>query len=404
MDRLGSYLQNQYYRQQELRRTASAYYYQSYLQAYNLYVFSLMGLSVDASRLAEIASRQNADASVLAFAGMTYLNLGRNTEAADMARQLRNLMRFTTRGADITDPVGKSRWAYYGGPVEQLALSLQFFAQYAPGDDINTRLLYSLLEQKRSDGFWESTAVTVRVLSAVDALIQAENLENIDVTGDITLGSIELLQGAFKGLGAEPVSASIAFDQAPLLTMQRDTGLPLVISRAGTGSLYYSASMTYAIPNELQSSRDEGIGVFVSIYDVDTGEQVSGTALRSGKTYRMEAAVSSTMDRTYLALRLPVPSGAEILDSAFVTTASYDRDDTGSSSTNRNYGRIVSHRVIMDNEAQYFWDNFTKGETTVSFLFRAVRRGVYPTPPAQAECMYESEIFGRSAGTLYTIE
>ncbi|MDR0998953.1 MAG: hypothetical protein LBL70_07785, partial [Treponema sp.] len=59
---------------------------------------------------------------------------------------------------------------------------------------------------------------------------------------------------------------------------------------------------------------------------------------------------------------------------------------------------------IMDNEIQYFWDSFGKGETTVNFLFRGVRRGVYPTPPVQAECMYEAEIFGRSPGLIYTIE
>ncbi|MDR0539775.1 MAG: hypothetical protein LBG74_04635 [Spirochaetaceae bacterium] len=37
-------------------------------------------------------------------------------------------------------------------------------------------------------------------------------------------------------------------------------------------------------------------------------------------------------------------------------------------------------------------------------MFRAARRGVYPTPPAAAECMYEPEIFGRTAGTLWMIE
>jgi uncharacterized protein YfaS (alpha-2-macroglobulin family) len=60
--------------------------------------------------------------------------------------------------------------------------------------------------------------------------------------------------------------------------------------------------------------------------------------------------------------------------------------------------------VIMDNEARFFWDSFRKGEATVQFQFRCSRRGVYPTPPVQAECMYEGEIFGRSKGLLYTIE
>jgi uncharacterized protein YfaS (alpha-2-macroglobulin family) len=114
--------------------------------------------------------------------------------------------------------------------------------------------------------------------------------------------------------------------------------------------------------------------------------------------------VSSSRDRTYLALRVPVPSGAEILDATFVTTAAY-RDQGGVSGNDRiRSSSWVSHRTILDNEIQFFWDQYNKGESTVNFLFRAVRKGVYPTPPVQGECMYEAEIFGRSQGLIYTVE
>jgi uncharacterized protein YfaS (alpha-2-macroglobulin family) len=308
------------------------------------------------------------------------------------------------------DPLEKSRYNYYGGKIEQLALALEFFAQEYPGEDINTRLLFSLLENKRSGGFWESTAVTVRVLSAVDALIRAENLGAVDITASAALAGQELLQGSFKGLGAKPQTESFSFTAPAMAGLSRDSLLPLVINRRGTGSLYYTASLTYAIPSELQSFRDEGLGVFVSIHDVDTDEELKGTALRSGRTYRARVRVSSGRDRTFMALRVPLPSGAEILDATFVTTASYgDRGgasgESGAPSAGQNNNRSwISHQTILDNEIQYFWNTFNKGENTVSFLFRAVRRGVYPTPPAQVECMYESETFGRSPGLLYTIE
>jgi uncharacterized protein YfaS (alpha-2-macroglobulin family) len=178
----------------------------------------------------------------------------------------------------------------------------------------------------------------------------------------------------------------------------------LNFTRRGTGNVYYTASLRYAIPSELQSFRDEGLGVFLSIYDVDTGEEFKGTALKSGKTYRGRVRVSSSRDRTYLALRVPVPSGAEILDATFVTTAAYrDQGGTYGNDWTRS-SSWVSHRLIIDNEIQFFWDQYNKGESTVNFLFRAVRRGVYPTPPVQGECMYEAEIFGRSQGLMYTIE
>jgi uncharacterized protein YfaS (alpha-2-macroglobulin family) len=313
----------------------------------------------------------------------------------------------TVRGADITDPYNNQRSVFYGNRTEQLALALQFFVEQYPGDDINTRLLFSLLEAKRSGtGSWENTAVTARVLSAVDALIRAENLVNLDARANVSLAGAELLQGAFKGLGAKPVTRIIDFKDSVMTGIARDRLQTLSFNRSGNFNIYYTASLRYAIPSELQSFRDEGLGVFLAIYDIETGNEISGTALKSGKTYRARVRVSSTRDRTYLAMRVPVPSGAEILDAAFVTTASY-ADMGGTAGNNTETGQRtsrISHQTIMDNEIQYFWDWFSKGETTVSFLFRTARRGVYPTPPVQAECMYEPEIFGRSQGLLYTIE
>jgi uncharacterized protein YfaS (alpha-2-macroglobulin family) len=405
MDALTAYLNRTYQEPQRWGSSSAGYYYQSYLRAYMLYVFSLLGEAVDPSRLAEILRRDNVDPSVLAFVGMSYRLLNRPSDAASVAERLRGLIRPTTRGADLTDPLERRRSGFFGGAIEQLALTLEFFVQQYPGDQINGRLLYSLLENKRAAGFWESTAVTVRALSAVDAMIRAEDLESLDLDASVSLAGTELLRGNFKGLGARPQNAVFSFSDPALSALAKDRMQPLVINRSGQGSLYYSASLNYAVPAELQGFRDEGLGVFLSIHDVHTDEEVKGGALASGKTYRARIRVSSSHDRTYMALRVPVPSGAEILDAAFVTTASYG--ETGAEREDDDVARSyspVSHRAIMDNEIQYFWDRFGRGEATVDFLFRAVRRGVYPTPPAQVECMYESEIFGRSRGLLYTIE
>jgi uncharacterized protein YfaS (alpha-2-macroglobulin family) len=399
--KLCDYLNGEYQKLQARQESGQGYFFRSYLQSYMLYVFSLLNRPVDASRLGEILDRRDADPAVLAFAGMSYRNIGRSREAAATAERLRNLLRPTARGADLTDPAEKSPYAYYGGPAEQLALTLEFFAAQFPGDPINSRLLFSLLEKKRAGGFWNNTAVTVRVLSAVDAFIRSENLASLDLNASVSLAGQELLRGAFQGLGARPLSRGMDFTGEPLAGLSRDAPLPLGISRQGTGSLAYTASLTYAIPPELQSFRDEGLGVFMTLEDLSTGEETGGTALVSGKTYRARIRVSSSRDRAYLALRAPIPSGAEILDAAFVTTSSYG--DRPEEERGYNPSRI-SFQTILDNEVQYFWDNFYKGESTVEFLFRTVRRGVFPTPPVQAECMYEPEIFGRSEGALFTIE
>ncbi|MBQ3965598.1 MAG: hypothetical protein II684_02050, partial [Treponema sp.] len=137
--------------------------------------------------------------------------------------------------------------------------------------------------------------------------------------------------------------------------------------------------------------------------------------LESGKTYRMTLTLSSSYDRDFIALRAPVPSGAEILDATFVTSPDAAGDTaSGNSSYSRDYdeeagwyyggSHYMSNQAIYNGEIQFFWDSFGKGKTTAEFKFRAVRRGVYPTPPVNAECMYEPEVFGRTAGRLYTIK
>jgi uncharacterized protein YfaS (alpha-2-macroglobulin family) len=400
IDDLGKYIEQNLYR---FNQGDDSYYYVSYLDSYGMYVLSLLGRSVDPARLAELLARDNVDASVLSFTGLSYLHLGRKSDAQKTAERLRNLMRLTARGVDITDPMDRYRYRYYGGSIEQLALSLEFFSQLYPGDTINTRLLHSLLESKRSATYWESTAVTVRVLSAVDALIRSENLASTDLEASSRIGGAELLSGAFKGLAALPKSGSFDFRTSPLNSLQRDALIPLEFERRGSGNLYYSASLSYALPPELQSFRDEGLGVFMSIRNLE-GEEINGTALESGKTYRARVRLSSSRDRNYVALRIPVPSGAEILDPGMVSTPRYEELNDSERGLEGRRGAWLSNKVILDNEIQYFWDSFAKGESTVEFLFRTPRRGVYPTPPVQAECMYEGEIFGRSQGLLYTIE
>ena len=184
--------------------------------------------------------------------------------------------------------------------------------------------------------------------------------------------------------------------------------LPLTFSRSGTGALYYTASLSYALPYESLSARDEGIGISYIIFDDTTGEEIKPSSssssvieLQSGRIYRAKLTVSSPRDRTFIALRAPVPSGTEILDANFITTAMGKEEPDDEEEYDWHY---YNRSVIYDNEIQYFWDSFSKGHTSTTFKFRAVRKGVYPTPPVTAECMYEPEVLGRTEGLLYTIK
>lgn len=390
-----------------------------YLRAYYYYIRSLFGESVPSSELESIYADKDSGISELSFAGLAALNVENRNEAfaKKCAAKIKTYIRPTTQGVDISSSTEKSIWSYYNDNSEMLALSLSLFDLLDRDDEMCTRILHTLL-QNQSCGYWKNTSTTARVLESIAGVIKNNNLDATKLTALAKLDGKEILKGSFKGAAAKPVSSVLNFDSAELAKLPRDKILPLGFEKQGRGALYYTATLRYAIPQEEQASRERGLSTMMSIYDNATGEEIRAKEgsnlieLQSGKTYRVRVHLSSTYDRTYIAMRAPVPSGAEILDATFVTTPTENDNASGHGkySDDSEYdsyygsGHWMSNQAIYDNEIQFFWDYFNKGKTDAEFKFRASRRGVYPTPPVTAECMYEPEVFGRTGGLLYVIK
>jgi uncharacterized protein YfaS (alpha-2-macroglobulin family) len=271
-----------------------------------------------------------------------------------------------------------------------------------PADDMTTRLANSLIERQRR-GIWANTSSSFWAVLAFSRIADAEEKEQTgELNSRLSLGETRLLEAAFRSAGGVPVSRRWTFGETPLDATARDMVLPLRIEQEGTGRLYYTASLKYGIPTELAAARDEGLSVFTETFD-SAGNPVTGGVLVPGKTYTRKVTVSSPRDRTHVALRSPIPSGAEIVDAAFVTSSTVPPRENDNERENWRNRQAPPVRFIMDDEAVFHWDFFPAGKKEVEFRFRAVMSGIYPTPPAQAECMYEEEMFGRGSGELYRI-
>ncbi|MBQ9539484.1 MAG: hypothetical protein IJU95_09455, partial [Treponema sp.] len=379
-----------------------------YSAAYALYAADRIGGKADMSLLDKLLASDESDVETLALVGLTYQSKGEAEKARAAAVKMRSFTRLTARGIDITGKYEGHRWCFFNDSSEKYALYLQFFTKFDTKAEINQHLVYELLKMQRAgNGYWKSTAATSRVLIVLNSYIKANNLEGLDYTAQVLLAGSKLLDGSFKGVTAQAVEKEIQFGEAGLKKKERGKELALDFGKSGSGTLYYTASMRYAIPASKQEARDEGICVYTEIVDAETGEKVSGDKLVSGRLYRETVCVSSTMDLEFVALRAPVPAGAEILNSAFVTTISAPESPASKDEKagpwwyNRNYG--LSYKKIYNDEIQYFWNYMRRGSQNVEFVFRATRTGSYNTPAATAECMYEEEIFGRSDGKVWKI-
>ena len=386
-------------------------YRSNYTKAYACYVHALFDNTGLDSALNTLYENMNAyNLSTIAYIGLAYAEKGNLDKAKKVAELIKNYLQPSQRSVSITEKNRTSMWDWFESDSAQFANILQLLVTLNPDDGMVDRLIFTLL-QDQSKGYWQNTATTSKVLEAIAAYIDQRDLTSTDYTATATLNKKQLMSENFKGAAAKPKTLHLPFEDEFISKLPQDKAVPFTFEKNGTGRLFYTVEMKYAIPDELQTAFDQGLKVQYEISDYESGEVVNNipdtdavVTLESGKIYKAKVTLSSTRRRDYVAMRCPIPSGAEILDSTFVTTGSAG---TGSSTSETGYywrSYDISNKTIYDNEVQFFWDTFYSGQTTVTFTFRAGRRGVYPTPPIQSECMYEPEIFGRSDGYLFVIK
>lgn len=371
------------------RYQASNYY--DYDKAFACYIFSLLkDNSLDSVRN-ELYSKVNSiTLDAAACLSLAYANTGSQQDfekAKLINNKIRPYLQPDQRGVSLSKKARSGYWFCYQNETIQYASILSAFVTVKPDDEMVDRLLYMLLK-KQSRGYWQNTITTASVLDSIYTYIKKRNLDASDYTATASLNGRQLLNKTFTGAAAKPEILSLPFEDEFVSSLPRDKSIPLVFEKDGNGYLFYTVEMKYALPDEAQAARNEGLNITYEIRDFESDELInvskdtSDITLQSGKMYKAKIFIQTSRTKEYVALRAPIPSGAEILDS---------------------YNGL-SHKNVTDNEVQFFWNEMHTGRHTVEFTFRAARRGIYPTPPVQGECMYEPEVFGRSDGYLFIIE
>ncbi len=389
----------------------------AYLQAYALYVLTTYGRSEKA--WAEALARQGDEIGVFGygFLGLSYQAMGDSRSAQAVLTRLKNFVRVGTRTVTLVGTVND--WLWYGGGLQAKALLLMLYARLQPDSQLVLGLANDLLASN-STGYWENTSNAGWVLQAFSEIVRRGNETNADFTARVKLGNTELAENSFRGFSRKPFLKQVtAADLGSATARERGkaapsgTLLPLTFGLSGKGTLYYTAELRTAMLAAGAEPRDEGIGIATEILD-DTGTSVVGTDLALGKVYTMKVVFYSSQDRTYLALRAPIPSGAEPIDGSLLTSqivkppatpANQDQTDSENADNGYtgDYGEFGYTSRIYDDEVRFFFDQLDRGKHEVTFLFRTTTPGVYPTPPARAELMYQPEVFGRTGGTVYRI-
>lgn len=366
-----------------------------YLKSYAVYVWSLHGRKEKALADRLMRETEKADVFVPGFLGLAYQNMGNAAAAQDALARLKNLVRVGTQSVTLAGRTEDRSW--YGGDLQAKALLLMLYARLLPDSQMASALAGSLLEENQG-GYWGNTSNAGWVLQAFAELLEAGGETETDFTAQAAIGARTIAERTFQGMSREPFQFSVPASRLLEMTgaaagVAGGGTLPLAFSKKGQGTLYYSAVLRRHVAAETAEARDEGIGVALDILD-EAGSLVPGADLKLGRVYRARVTLFSSRDRGFLAVRVPVPSGAQILDGSLKATQIV-RSAAGA-------GEEGAMR-ILDNEVRFHFESFPRGKREASFLFRTTTPGAFPTPPVQAECMYQPGIFGRSPGAVYRI-
>ena len=120
-------------------------------------------------------------------------------------------------------------------------------------------------------------------------------------------------------------------------------------------------------------------------------------ALKVGDVIEDHVQIVNAVDRTYVAVVVPLAAGLEILNPR-LATAPPQAQPKGSITLTPSYA------AYLDDQVAFYYDSLPKGNYDFYFRSRASIPGSFIQPAAYAQMMYQDAVNGNSAGARIQIE
>ncbi|HEY3027025.1 MAG TPA: Ig-like domain-containing protein [Pyrinomonadaceae bacterium] len=284
-----------------------------------------------------------------------------------------------------------------------------------PNNDLIPKIVRGLLAH-RTRGRWENTQENVFILLALDRYFNTYEKVTPNFVARAWLGERFAGQQEFKGRSTNRQQVNV-----PMAYLVNQHGVQdLIISKEGSGRLYYRVGMNYA-PSDLNlKPADYGFTVERSYEALDNLKDVSRDAdgtwhIKAGVRVRVRLTMVAPARRYHVALVDPLPAGFESLNPALAVTENIPEDkqqagvaEYGSRSIGYGWWRWrgvwFDHQNLRDERAEAFTALLWEGVYNYSYVTRATTPGSFVVPPAKAEEMYHPETFGRGKTDRVRIE
>jgi len=385
--------------------------------AYALYVRAQMG-DRDATRARNLIAEAGLEALSLESIGWLLSVLSNDANSSNEVAAIRHLL-----NNRVTETAGAAHFVSSYGDSDYLLLSsdrradgviLEALIVDQPSSDLIPKIVRGLLAH-RTRGRWENTQENVFILLAFDRYFKTFEKATPDFVARAWLGERFAGEQVFRGRSTDRQQVNV-----PIRYLAQQTAPDLVLSKEGTGRLYYRVSMNYAPIDLNLKPADYGFTVERSYEAVDDPKDVTRDAqgvwrIKAGARVRVRLTMVAPTRRYHVALVDPLPAGFETLNPTLSATETIPQDpkQTGVIEYgSRSYGygswrwrpEWFEHQNLRDERTEAFASLLWEGVYKYSYVARATTPGDFVTPPAKAEEMYHPETFGRGRTDRIRIE
>jgi hypothetical protein len=262
----------------------------------------------------------------------------------------------------------------------------------------------------RKRGRWGNTQENVFVLLALDRYFNTFESQTPDFVARIWLGETYTGEHVYEGRTTDRRETIVPMVYLVDPVLGGGETQDLIISKEGTGRLYYRLGMNYA-PTDLWLDPMEMGFVVQRVYEpVDDPDDVTLNddgvwQIRAGARVRVRITIVADNRRYHVALVDPLPAGLEIVNPALAVSGSIPQDLSSSDDYySWWWGTWYEHQNMRDERAEAFTSLLWDGVYEYTYIARATTPGTFVVPPTKAEEMYSPEVFGRSASDWVIVE
>ncbi len=292
-------------------------------------------------------------------------------------------------------------WWNWSSDTRSTAIALAALTRVQPDMELLPNVVRWLMVARQGD-HWETTQETAWAVMALTDWMQTTG----ELRGNYDYSLIVNGDGLADGTVTPDTVRDGQVIRVQVKDLLKDEINRVTINRnAGEGVLYYTAHLDMRLYAADAKPASRGITVSRE-YFLPDDPKTPVTAAKMGDVITVRVTMTLPQDIYYFVLEDPIPSGTEPVDTSLLTTSQLNQAPTIRPAYDPYWywgWWLFDRTELHDDGANLYADFLPRGTYVYTYQIRATVPGEFQTMPSHAYAFYFPEVFGRGAGTLFTI-